>query len=486
MRPIFIGLLTLLFVTIMPAFADDCLKLEIIYPKNDAKINASSTFIVGNTESGSILTINNQEAKVFPNGSFVQVISLNEGVNLINIKSENRHASKEIHYTLNVPEQKKVAPCNISPEPVSAIAQITKKYAVTRTAPGEDRLTPLPEGTLLNITESLGNNYRFKYSDSMGGWISKDDVKILPAGNFCPENTVNSLNIDTDENYMYIRLPLAQKIPFLIKQPAPDIMNLKLFGVSAGKDLFSCCHAGGFVKELNPVTESKDSLNLEIKANSKQFWGYKYYYEKNTLVLKLRKPPQTDFACPVKGKIICIDAGHGGTELGAVGPTGVPEKNINIGIADKLKTLLESKGAKVIMTRTSDKAVGLFDRVDIANSAEAQVIVSIHNNALPDGKNPYEEHGTTTYYYQPQSLPLVKILHQSLVKATEFKDMGVIQRSFVLTRPTEAPAVLLEVGFMIYPDEYTLLLTPEFQEKTAEGISQGLENFFLSNIEENK
>jgi len=482
MRLIFIGLLTLLFVTFMPVFAENKVKLEIIYPKNNAIINASSMFIVGNTEPNSDLLINNQTVKVYSNGAFVQMISLSNGINNINIKSQKGHAVNEITYTITVPESKNTYLPVVSPDPISVVAEITKDYAVTRTYPEQNRLTPLLQGTILNITGKLGTSYRFKYSDSMDGWISENDIKILSDGNCLYESLINTLNIDSDENYVYLKLPLTQKIPFLIDQSSENQMNLKLFGVKAGINLFSYNNASDFIKELKWTQESNNCLNLSIKTNSKQFWGYKYYYEGNTLILKLKKPPHVDVNYPLKGKIICLDAGHGGTELGAVGPTAVPEKLINLGIANNLRKILEKKGAKIIMTRDSDKEVGLYDRVDLANSNEAQVIISIHNNSLPDGKNPYEEHGTSTYYYHPQSLPLAKSIQQSLVPTMEFKDLGLINRSFVLTRPTEALSVLVEVGFMINPYEYNLLITPEFQKKAAIGISQGMENFFLSQL----
>ncbi|HBG49039.1 MAG TPA: hypothetical protein DDW90_05970 [Cyanobacteria bacterium UBA9971] len=481
MRVIFIGLLTLLFVTLMPVFAEDSVKLEIIYPKNGATINASSTFIVGNTEPDASLIINNQNVKVSSNGAFVQVTGLKKGINNINIKSTKGHAENEITYTINVPEKNQaVQSCPL--EPLSLIAETTKDYAVTRTAPAQSRLTPLLSGTMLNITGKIGNSYRFKYSNSMEGWISESDIKILPTENYIPENIISTLNVDSDKNYVYLRLPLTQKIPFLIEQPFENQINLKLFGAKAGIDLFSYDNASDFIRELKLTQDLNNCLNLSIKTNSKQFWGYKYYYEGKTLVLRLRKPPQINSRHPLKGKIICIDAGHGGTELGSVGPTAVPEKLINLEIAEKLRNILEKEGAKVIMTRDSDKDVGLNDRVDTANSNEAQVSVSIHNNALPDGKDPYIEHGTSTYYYHCQSLPLAKSIQQSLVPTMGFKDLGVLYSSFVLTRPTEALSVLVEVGFMINPDEYNLLITPEFQEKAAIGISQGLKNFFLSQI----
>ena len=370
----------------------------------------------------------------------------------------------------------------ISAKTTSTVAEIINDYAITRTTPGQSRLTPLPLGTILDITGKIGDNYRFKYSDSMDGWISESDVKILPAGNFCPESIINLLNINSDENYVYFDIPISTKTPFLIEQPCENQINLKLFGVKAGIDLISYDKSTDFIKEIKWTQESKDCLNLAIKINSKQFWGYKYYYKDNSLILRLRKQPQINPVCPLYGKIICIDPGHGGTELGAIGPTGIPEKTVNLGIAEKLRKILEEKGAKVIMTRNFDEAVGLNNRVNIANYNEAQVIISIHNNSLPNGRNPYQEHGTSTYYYHSQSLPLAKSIQQSLVQSIEFKNFGVFYDSLVITRSAESLSVLTEVGFMINPDEYNLLITSEFQEKAATGIAQGLENFFLSQI----
>ncbi len=484
MRPIIVGLLTLLFVTFMPVFAENNARIKIVYPKNGAIINASSVFIIGNTTPGASLIINNRTAKVYPNGAFVEVVPLSKGYNSINLKSSKGHADDEVKYIIKVPEESKKNAPVITSESFTTTAAVTKDYAIIRKTPDGDRLTPLPSGTILNITAKIGNNYRFKYSDSIEGWISGSNIQSLSTSPCISENIANSLTAQSDDNYVYLKIPFSQKPPFLIEQNFENQLNLKLFGVSAGFNLFSYEKGSDFVKELSWTQESKNCLNLAIKISSNQFWGYKYYYEGNTLVLRLRKPPYINFSNPLAGKIICVDAGHGGYESGAIGPTEVPEKFINIEIAVKVKKLLGQKGAKVIMTRDFDKFVSLYDRVDIANANNAQIILSIHNNSLPDGKNPYEEHGTSSYYYHNQSLPLAKSLQQSLVEATGFNDLGIFNRSFVLTRPSEALAVLVEVGFMIHPDEYNLLLTPDFRKKSAEGIVKGLENFFLNQTKE--
>ena len=130
------------------------------------------------------------------------------------------------------------------------------------------------------------------------------------------------------------------------------------------------------------------------------------------------------------------------------------------------------------MTRTADEYVDLYERVKIAQDVDADIIVSIHNNALPDGENPYITHGTTTYYYHPQATKLATCVQNNLLKATGFNNLGIKHGSLVLTRPTLPMGILVEVGFMINPYEYEKLLIPSNQKSYAVGISNGLEEYF--------
>ena len=143
-----------------------------------------------------------------------------------------------------------------------------------------------------------------------------------------------------------------------------------------------------------------------------------------------------------------------------------------------MKQELEKSGATVIMTRSADDYVDLYKRVDIAKKADADLLISVHNNSLPDGKNPYEEHGTTTYYYHGQAAKLANMVQQGMVKSTGFDDKGIKYGSFVLTRPTTPLSILVEVGFMINPFEYEKLLMPEYQKIYATGIANGIKEYF--------
>ncbi|EKE03396.1 MAG: hypothetical protein ACD_20C00209G0007 [uncultured bacterium] len=591
MRYIFFIVLSLLGISLLPAFTQEQLNLNVVYPKNNVQVNAPSTFFIGGTHPDARLTINGTSARVYPNGGFVQVVPLNRGVNTVNLESVHKDKVKKLVYTIRVPEYEKTIPnsplkidrssiipdrniayqagetinvkfkgstgnkasfsignkkdlpmielnpqqpktavafgkaFNVSKEPVRGIysgsyklqeldkfkdapiivklasgensiqeitnarvsvipensvpmvAEVAKNYAVVRNAPGQSRLTSLPLGTYINVTGQMGNDYRFKMGKAMEGWISANDIKLLPQGTPVPESIISSVNVESTNNSVLIKVPLSQKLPVSIEQPSASQMNLTIYGGTSDVNFVPYNNSNELIKEIKWTQPFKDAFQINLTSNSKQFWGYDYYYEDNTFVLKLRKPPLIDIINPLKDKIITIDPGHGGTELGSVGPTGIPEKTVNLAISKFLKKELENRGAKVIMTRETDKEVGIYDRVRIAEENDSLLLISVHNNALPDGRNPYTEHGSSTYYYNSQALPLTKSIQNSLVQNLGFKDFGVFWSNLALARPHRSISVLVEIGFMINPDEYILLTDQKFQEKSAKAIYSGIEDF---------
>jgi N-acetylmuramoyl-L-alanine amidase len=171
-----------------------------------------------------------------------------------------------------------------------------------------------------------------------------------------------------------------------------------------------------------------------------------------------------------------LDPGHS-PDLGAVGPTRLYEKDVNLWIAHKVRKVLEENGAKVIQTRYGHEPVELYDRPGAAVDFDADMLISIHNNALPDGVNPFENNGTSTYYYHPQSKPLAEAIQKKLMEKTGLPDFGVYYGNLALTRPSEMLAVLVECAFMMIPEQEAMLKNREFQQKCAEGIYEGICEF---------
>ena len=129
------------------------------------------------------------------------------------------------------------------------------------------------------------------------------------------------------------------------------------------------------------------------------------------------------------------------------------------------------------MTRTSDTPIDLWPRVQLAEQANADVLVSIHNNALPDGLNPFVNNGTSVYYNQPRSAPLARAIQRELVRRLGIRDLGFGRGDLALVRGTWMPSVLTEGLFMMLPDQEAALRSPEGQRRYAQAVVDGLRKY---------
>ncbi len=169
--------------------------------------------------------------------------------------------------------------------------------------------------------------------------------------------------------------------------------------------------------------------------------------------------------------LLCIDAGHGGSQLGAVSPRGVYEKDLNLQLALKLKQELEKLGKQIIMTRETDIDVSLQDRVQIATKAD--LFISLHHNALPDAGDPKLERGISLHYYQQASRPMARALLASLLAATGLPAHGLYRQNLHVLRESKNPiAFLLELGFMIHPEESEIIVNESYQDLVASTMAK--------------
>ncbi len=193
---------------------------------------------------------------------------------------------------------------------------------------------------------------------------------------------------------------------------------------------------------------------------------------------------------PLKGKIICIDPGHGGTDVGAIGKRGgkeIYEKDITLSIALPLRDMLTAAGAKVVMTRSTDKDVygawadaipELQARCDVANKAKADAFVSIHIDSFSNGS----VDGTTTYYYGKtgKDLLLAQMMHQSIMSNLAIPDRGVKSNDFYVNVNTKMPSVLLEMGFISNSHRLQMLTSTWGPKSIAKSFYTGLLNYFAA------
>lgn len=177
--------------------------------------------------------------------------------------------------------------------------------------------------------------------------------------------------------------------------------------------------------------------------------------------------------------VITLDPGHGGYDPGAIGPSGLYEKNVTLPIVLKVDKILEQNGVDVVYTRTSDNVswpaeVGqdLQARTDISNNAGAKYFISIHaNSSVSSAIN-----GIETFYFNgnTEGQELANAIQKELISLTEFVDRGLKTANFYVLRNSDATSVLVEVGFISNPREEALLSRDDFQSKLAEAVAKGI------------
>ncbi|MCL2336846.1 MAG: N-acetylmuramoyl-L-alanine amidase [Firmicutes bacterium] len=192
--------------------------------------------------------------------------------------------------------------------------------------------------------------------------------------------------------------------------------------------------------------------------------------------------------CFLKGHVIAIDAGHGGSDPGAIGPDQLKEKDVNLDIALRLRQVLTASGAQVIMTRSDDSYVGLEERTAIADQNRAEVFLSIHSNAStkPDAN------GTSSYYRrdtgdlapgisQDDNRRLASLVQSELLRTLGLRSLGVLQANYVVLRTATTPAVLAEVAFISNYGEEQMLSQDATRQNIAEALGRALNSYFAPN-----
>jgi N-acetylmuramoyl-L-alanine amidase len=362
------------------------------------------------------------------------------------------------------------------------VAEVTTDAGVARTGPSTDysRLTPLPKGTRASITAKEGEWLRLDY----GGWINAKETKMV-ASAVPPRSLIRSVSARQVAGATEIVFPLQVPVPVSVQQ-SDRTLTLTLHNTTAQTDVIRL-DDNLLISRLDWQQVAPEQLQYTFNFKSAQQWGYKLRYDGTSLILALRHPPSqgenpesslTTLSQPLAGIKILLDPGHGGAELGARGPTGYPEKEINLVISKLVRDQLVARGATVYMTRESDIELSLGDRVAMIDKLEPAIALSLHYNALPDSGDAINTKGFGAFWYHPQAHDLAVFLHNYVVNKLQRPSYGVYWNNLALTRPTSAPSVLLELGFMINPTEFEWIVDSQAQQRLAEAIAQGITEWF--------
>jgi N-acetylmuramoyl-L-alanine amidase len=476
--------------------------ITVAYPvPGQWRPKVDSNFIFGSAANAhATLTINGYPVPLWKNGAFLAFLPMpSDGIYHLVAKRDNDVDTASVAYRSRVIEPE--GEDRSSPEHrVEKVQQVFAPPLTAEISRGSDTLqtgndvapgarTPdgnrewfFPRGTRLNVVEQEGKYYKVELDKQAFAWVADTNFDIHPKGiadRSRYSKSKESVGINPQPAFIDIVLP-SDYNPFQITSNGTEL-RIHLYGASRPTNLNSQ------VSDALLQNIGYDSISAGVEFTvqlTKPVWGYKTFYTADgSLDLRIRRPPKIDPNDPLRGIRIMLDPGH--PPGGAIGPTGLTEREANLAEALRVRDQLLAKGAIVLMTHTDlhglvsdyNQVEELDARSALAVHDDVDLMVSLHNNAFPDGTNPFLNYGTSTYYFNSFSAPLASELNRAIAEIAGIPNLGSFEKSLAICRPTWMPSALTESLYMMFPDEEAKLRDPKFLDMLAAAHVRGIENF---------
>lgn len=370
------------------------------------------------------------------------------------------------------------------------VAVVRPPAATAKAGPGEGYIAFPPAGTRMLATGRDGPWVRVAFGPDLPLWIHSKDLVLSDAA-APPRAVSDNMLVSVSSEEAVVRVPLTDRVPFLVDvSPDAGRVTLRVFSALSHSNWISYEGLGDYVHEARWRQESQDTISVEVSLKpGRRVWGWQARWDGNALRLAVRRPPKIDPARPLAGLRVMLDPGH--TSLpndGTIGPLGTTEAAANYAIARDVAARLEKEGAAPLMSRASlSDDVPLADRPRLAVERGADVLVSLHNNGLPDGSYPWARpRGFMVFYYHPHSLALARAAHAAFRARVPLGDEGLKWGDLAVPRLTAMPSILIENAMLILPEQEVLVGDPAFRAKLAEAVTEGLKAFMLEAGERRK
>jgi N-acetylmuramoyl-L-alanine amidase len=335
-----------------------------------------------------------------------------------------------------------------------------------------------PNGTRAVVSGRRNDQVRLQLSGGSAAWVDAGDVQALASGTPPLTGTTQALRLFPAPDGATLRVPLPGRVPFRVDEDERRL-TLTLYGVAANADWIQYGPADPLVRQLGLEAPAEDETRIVVDLTA-PVWGYRTRWSGHDLLLEIRRPPALDRRRPLSGLLVALDPGH--PPAGATGPTGVFEGDVVLAVARAAARLFEEAGARVLLLRADTLPLGLVERVRRAEEANADLLISIHANALPDGVNPFVNSGTSTYYFHPHATDFARNVNAALVRRLGFRDLGFGRADLALARPTWMPAILAEGLFLMVPEQEAVLISVAGQRRYAEGLVDGTAAFLAARV----
>lgn len=336
----------------------------------------------------------------------------------------------------------------------------------------------LVEGTDYRVTGRSGNFYRVDIDGFNTYLVNRTVVTEIDRSDIL-DTVITEIEFVEAEDKIVIQLRSDGRYPFEIKDGLRSL-EFKLYGVLKSETLITP-EAGesALSLELTEADESgRNTLMLVVEVDYNMSGFYPYWNEQG-LVIELIKPVEkTNLDNPLRGKTIIVDPGHGGKDSGAVGPGSLHEKDVVLAMSLYLEDYLTREGANVIMTRTEDVFVNLYDRPENIDDYNADMFISVHANAHAHNAPATDVRGIMILYNYAHNEKLADIMLDTMVEEAGLPRFRTWRRNIAVIRHPHVPSVLVEAGYMMHPDDNWYILHPRGQKEIARSMMLGIKKFF--------
>jgi len=338
----------------------------------------------------------------------------------------------------------------------------------------------LPKDVILKSNGIFGEYYRIRLNDLEEGYINNDFVKEAAINTPLPTYFINPISSYSTKTADVIRIPYLENVPFdVYPDPHQNRVIINLYGVKSSSTWIIHKDNLRFIEEVTWQQVDMETYRIYVNLKTPKIWGYEIKQNGKELLFSIKYPPAYNLksVTPLKGIKISIEAGHGGTNTGAVSLSGIKEKDLNLDLSKKIEKLFKKQGAEVLQVRDADIDMLLLDKRNITTNSDANIHFSIHANASEPVTEFLGASGTSIFYHNSFWAKFSEFVFNELVelKLKPFGSVGSF--NYRVTRMSEMPSILVEMAFMSHAEDEEKLADDNFRDKMAQKIYEGLINY---------
>ncbi len=419
-----------------------------------------SVRLAGRVDVGTEVLVDGAPIAVYPTGSFASLTPLSPETGAITITARN--GSGETVYSIPMSRS------DSEPEEVKfmvfkspRLGRVIKPHTALQLLPERVRLLTLAEDMVLKITGREGGYLRVDLDGGLTGWVRLGAVELMDTS---PSGSFRAGNVEIDGSLKQAHFSLQTAVPARVEYISPSELEVVFYNTVVDTRTINL---GDWEGDCRWSQDRNGRVVFHLRGGL-NCYRWSLGWEGDGYRLTWRGHPGRE-----EDMVVYIDPGHGGDQWGAVSPGGVAEKDANLKLAELVAARLKKEGVKVVLSRESDIAVGLYERIDLARKSGADLFLSLHYNSVGEDRDPLSRSGCAVFYYHPPARELAGSIYRSL-KDIRLEGSGLRWRSLAVIRPTDLVAVLVEVAFLSHPEDEAKVLDPEFREKTADAIAQGV------------